>query len=179
IPATTSALMALRLSGRLTVIQKACPRFSRITLLWSVMISLACFAHALANICSRMAVDRKRDLTLARSVWRFLHPDLVVVEGRAADRRDRLGAGQHVDTVAADMGLVRLDRFRDQHAAAQAVEQFCGKRRFAPDVAERHGIAVRNPERSRICGMDHHRRRAFTRDRRWRFVEAGIEEAAR
>src|SRR4051794_24172993 len=172
--------MALRLSGRLMVIQKACPRFSRITLLWSVMVSLACFAHVLASICGRLAVDRKRDLTLARSGWRrLLHPDLVVVEGRAADRRDRLGAGQHVDTAATDMGLVRLDRFRDQHASAQAVEQFCGERRFAPDVAERDGIAVRNPERSRIYGMDHYRWRAFTRDRRRRFIEARVEEAAR
>src|SRR3954453_17709904 len=39
-PATTSALMALRLSGRLMVIQNACPRFSRITLFVSVIVSL-------------------------------------------------------------------------------------------------------------------------------------------
>src|SRR5476649_929502 len=32
-PATTSPLMALRFSGRLMVIQNACPRFSEITLL--------------------------------------------------------------------------------------------------------------------------------------------------
>src|SRR3954468_1907286 len=41
-PATTSALIALRLSGRLMVIQNACPRFSRITLLVSVIVPLAC-----------------------------------------------------------------------------------------------------------------------------------------
>src|SRR6185295_13859980 len=41
-PATTSALMALRLSGRLMVIQNACPRFSRITLLMSFIVPLAC-----------------------------------------------------------------------------------------------------------------------------------------
>src|ERR1700675_696041 len=44
-PATTSALMALRLSGRLMVIQSACPRFSRITLLWSVIVPLACLPY--------------------------------------------------------------------------------------------------------------------------------------
>src|SRR3954453_11533750 len=114
--------MALRLSGRLMVIQKACPRFSRITLLWSVMVSLACFAHVLANICGRTAVDRKRDLALARSSWRrLLHPDLVVVEGRTADRRHRIGAGQHVDAAAADMRLAGMNGLSDQHAAAQAV----------------------------------------------------------
>src|ERR1700682_2991461 len=107
-PATTSALMALRLSGRLMVIQKACPRFSRITVLRSVIIALACFAHLLASICGRIAVDCKRDLTIGDHS-RLLHPDLVVVEGRAADRCNRLGAGQRVDTAAADMGLVRLD----------------------------------------------------------------------
>jgi hypothetical protein len=36
--------MALRLSGRLMVIQNACPRFSRITLLLSVIVPLALFA---------------------------------------------------------------------------------------------------------------------------------------
>src|ERR1700712_112962 len=41
-PATTSALMALRLSGRLIVIQSACPRFSRITLFVSVIVPLTC-----------------------------------------------------------------------------------------------------------------------------------------
>src|SRR5882757_5079037 len=44
-PATTSALIALRLSGRLMVIQSACPRFSRITLLWSVIVPLACLPY--------------------------------------------------------------------------------------------------------------------------------------
>src|SRR5216683_781904 len=104
-PATTSALMALRLSGRLMVIQRACPRFSRITLLWSVIVPLACLpiCQVSANICGRMAVDRKRDL--AR--WRgLLHPDLVVMERSTAHRRDRRGPGQRVDAAAADMRLV-------------------------------------------------------------------------
>src|SRR4051794_6237056 len=121
-PATTSALMALRLSGRLMVIQNACPRFSRITLLLSAMVPLFClpsFCQVSANICGRMAVDCKQDLGCGRGL---LHPDLVVVEGGAAEGCDCLGSGQRVDAAAADMGLVRLYGFRDQHAAAQAVE---------------------------------------------------------
>jgi hypothetical protein len=46
-PAITSPLMALRLSGQLMVIQYACPRFSRITPLLSVIALLAfsaCFS---------------------------------------------------------------------------------------------------------------------------------------
>src|SRR2546421_8490831 len=98
IPATTSALMALRLSGRLMVIQNACPRFSRITLLLSAIVPLFClpslvFAKASlcqvsANICGRMAVDRKQDLDCGDSLF---HPDLVVVECGAADGGDCLG----------------------------------------------------------------------------------------
>src|SRR4030088_3542026 len=39
-PATTSPLMALRFSGRLMVIQNACPRFSSTTLLSVIACSL-------------------------------------------------------------------------------------------------------------------------------------------
>src|SRR6185369_13281090 len=52
-PATTSALIALRLSGRLMVIQNACPRFSRITLLVSVIVPLAC----LLLFCKHLGQD--------------------------------------------------------------------------------------------------------------------------
>src|SRR5882724_3198116 len=105
-PATTSPLMALRLP---------CPPdlFS-------------------ADINGRMAADCKRDLKFwLRGRSSFFDPDLVVVERGAADRRHRLGAGERIDAAAANMGLVRVNRFRDQHAAAQAVEQFCGKRGLA------------------------------------------------
>jgi hypothetical protein len=37
-------LMAFRFSGRLMVIQSAFPRFSRMTLLWSVIAMLACWS---------------------------------------------------------------------------------------------------------------------------------------
>src|ERR1700716_1706794 len=104
--------MALRLSGRLMVIQKACPRFSRITLLWSVMVSLACFAHVLANICGRMGVDRKRDLALRDGP--FLHPALVFVEVGPASGRHRIRAGQHVDAGPADMRLAGMNGLSDQ-----------------------------------------------------------------
>src|SRR5665647_2815864 len=116
-PDITSPLRALRLSGRLMVIQNACPRFSHITLLLSV-IALPALSLS-ADINGRMGQDCKGDLAAGCGL---LHPDLVVVESGAADRRDRAGAGQHVDAAAADMGLVRVDRFGDQHAAPQAVE---------------------------------------------------------
>src|SRR6187549_237027 len=63
-PEITSPLRALRLSGRLMVIQNALPRFSHITLVLSVIVPLACFAHALANICRRIMVDCKPDQLL-------------------------------------------------------------------------------------------------------------------
>jgi hypothetical protein len=45
----TSPLMALRFSGRLMVIQNACPRFSSMTLLLSVMALLACWSYPMAS----------------------------------------------------------------------------------------------------------------------------------
>ena len=69
------------------------------------------------------------------------------MERRAAHRSDGFGPGQHVDAAAADMGLVRMDGFGDQHAAAQAIEQPRGQRRFAARVAERDVIAIGDPER--------------------------------
>src|ERR1700752_1119276 len=79
------------------------------------------FCHVLASICGRTTVDCKRDLALARR--RCLpDPDLVVVERSPAARRYRLGSREHVDAAAADMGLVGVDRLRDQHATAEALE---------------------------------------------------------
>ena len=52
--------------------------------------------------------------------------------------------------------LFGLDRFRDQHAAAHAVEQLCGQRGLAARVAERDGVAIGDPERGGILRMDHH-----------------------
>src|SRR5712675_3185488 len=153
-PATTSPLMALRLSGRLMVIQNACPRFSRSTLFLSA-ISLSA-SSALTDINGRMAANCKRDLSFwIRRRRSLLDPDFVVVERRPTDRRHRLGAGERIDAAAADMGLVRLNRFRDQHAAAQAIEQFCGQRGLASDIAEGDGIAVGDRKLSRIGWMNH------------------------
>src|SRR5215471_5207739 len=70
-PAITSPFNALRLSGRLMVIQNACPRFSRITLLFS-LIGTTCFPvrtinlrredsrRQVANSCVRVAGVRRR-----------------------------------------------------------------------------------------------------------------------
>src|SRR3954451_5022456 len=105
------------------------------------------FGRMLASICGRMTVDYKREVALALTGWRSLfQPDLVVVEGRAADRRDRFSAGQRIDAPAADMVAVRMDRFRDEHAAADAIQQPRDQRRFAPGVAEYHCITIGNVE---------------------------------
>src|ERR1700690_3379288 len=105
-PDITSPLRALRFSGRLMVIQNACPRFSSFTLLWSVIASLPLSA----DISGRMARNCKEDLDGRRGRCSgSLHPDLVVMECSPADRRHRLGAGEHIDAAAADMGLVRVN----------------------------------------------------------------------
>src|SRR5437899_1626131 len=105
-PPITSPLSALRFSGRLMVIQNACPRFSRITLS-SVMACSPVRCALKANICDGIACDCKRDLGQRSGLP---GPDLVVMECGAADRRDRLRTGQHVDAAAADMVAVRVDR---------------------------------------------------------------------
>src|ERR1700692_459977 len=120
-PDMTSPLRPLRFSGRLMVIQNACPRFSSFTLSLSVIASLR--LPLSADINGRVASDCKEDLDGRRGgAARLFHPDPVVVERSPADRRNRLGSGEHIDATAADMGLVRVYRFRDQHAAAQAVK---------------------------------------------------------
>ena len=84
-------------------------------------------------------------------------PDLVVVERRAAIGRDRVGAGQRVDAAAVGIGVVRPDRFRDQHAAAHAVEQRARAGAPAPRVLPSTTAAPSAmPSARRIVGMDHH-----------------------
>src|SRR5271169_2843641 len=193
-PAMTSPLMALRFSGRLMVIQSACPRF------WSRMeLVLLSVMAVLARLVGRTIEHERRTWeqpparppATRRGRWgkaavlltglryrngggrSLLHPDLVVVEGRAADGCDGLSAGEHVDAAAADMGLVRMHRLRDQYAAPHAVEQFCRQRGLAAHVAERDRVAVGDAKRSGIVGMNHHAGRAFARLRRRRLVEAG------
>src|SRR6266403_1280119 len=146
-PATTSPLMALRFSGRLMVIQNALLRFSSSTLFPSV---ISCSFYLLsANINGRKTDDCKDDLR-GRSSGRLLHPDLVVVKGRSPVRRDRLGAGEHVDAATAAMGLVRVDRFRDQHASAHAFEQSRGQNRLAAWIAQGHRVPIGDAQRCRI-----------------------------
>src|SRR5581483_4979387 len=173
-PAITSPLIALRLSGRLMVIQNACPRFSRMTELSVMVYPLVCF----------LRWKHSRDWPPTASAFsgrsvRLPDPDLVVVERGAADRRHRLGAGEHVDASAADMLAILMDRFRDQHAAPHAIEILRDQRGLASGVTERHGIAVGNAEGGGIERMDHHRRLALASPGRRRLVEGGIEERAR
>src|SRR5229473_3748763 len=97
-----------------------------------------------------LAADSKEDLRCRDGWSSLLHPDLVVMERRTADRCDGLGTGEHVDAATADMGFVRMHRFRDQHAAAHAIEYSCGQRRLASDIAECNGITVHDRKRSGI-----------------------------
>ena len=53
---------------------------------------------------------------------------------------------------------IRMDRLGDQHAAANAIEQFRGQRSLAAHVAEYHRITIGDRQCGRIVGMDHHRR---------------------
>jgi hypothetical protein len=42
-----------------------------------------------------------------------VQPDFVVVKGRAAERRDRIGAGQAVDAAAVGVSRIGPERFGD------------------------------------------------------------------
>ena len=57
-----------------------------------------------------------------RPALRRLDPHPVVVEGRAAEGRDRVGAGERVDAVAVGKGGVRPDALGDENAAPEPVE---------------------------------------------------------
>src|SRR4051794_39073294 len=132
-PAMTSPFSALRFSGRLMVIQSACPRFSVITAVVSVMARSLPWALRFAAICGssggRCKGNLRRGAALAprhKLVARsrrvcgsgrdcFPDPDLVVVERGAAYRRDCVRARQHIDAALTDMVLVGMHGLRDQH----------------------------------------------------------------
>src|SRR6516165_3840532 len=139
-PAITSPLSALRLSGRLMVIQYACARFSRMTLSLSVIglpVCLLPWVYVFGTgrgmtaraICGTQGPAMLPGVaTVERSTGRerdgsgFFHPDLVVVERRPTNRRHRFAAGERIDAATADVIAIWVDRFGDQHAATQAVE---------------------------------------------------------
>ena len=112
-----------------------------------------------------------------QAVFRRPHP--IVVEGSAAERGDGVGAGQRVDAAAVGVGGIGPDRFRNQHAAAHAVENFGVDLHLAALVAERDVVAVGDAERRGVVGMDHHRGPTLAGERGWRFGEGRIEKAAR
>src|SRR5713226_9543723 len=60
-PAITSPLRALRLSGRLMVIQYACPCFSSITLLLSVIAALTCLRPFLTTFALGLKASARDD----------------------------------------------------------------------------------------------------------------------
>src|SRR5580693_9699508 len=92
-------------------------------------------------------------------------PYLVVMERRAAIRRDRVGAGQRVDAAAVGVSRIRPQRFRDQHAAAHAAEYFCVNLHLAAAIAERHLFAIDDTERGGILGAYHYRRPLLAAER--------------
>src|SRR3954470_10897249 len=159
-PAITSPFSALRFSGRLMAIQNACPRFSVMTPVVSVMarsLPYSSLSHlrqlgsqvqgqsagrrrlsASTQICSRSKCERASGRNC------LLDPDLVVVERGTTDRSDGFGACQHIDAAATDMILIRMNGLGDQHAAPHALEQCCNQCGLAARIVERHGVAVRN-----------------------------------
>ena len=72
------------------------------------------------NVGGRQA-RRARNGYLARSSSRA-HPNLVVVEGRAAVRRGCIGASQHIDALSALMGGVGPDALGDNHTGLDPIE---------------------------------------------------------
>src|SRR3954453_13627139 len=129
-PAMTSPFSALRFSGRLMVIQSACPRCSVITALVSVIarsLPWLLFSGHLRQLGRKVqgqSAARRRFSASTQTCGqskrvcgsgrdRFPDPDLVVVESGAADRRDRVRARQHVDAAVTDMVLVGMNGLRD------------------------------------------------------------------
>lgn len=94
---------------------------------------------------------------------------------RAADRRRRLGADPNIDALAADMVVVRMHRFGDQHA----VEMPRNQRSLTSHIAQRRRIAIGDAKRGGVECMDHHRGLALARLRGRHVVEGSVEEAAR
>jgi hypothetical protein len=87
------------------------------------------------------------------------------MERRAAQRRDGIGAGERVDAATVGIRFIRPDRFRDQHAAAHAIEVPGVKAHLAARVAEHHLVAVGDVQCGSVRGMDHHLRPALARTR--------------
>ena len=81
----------------------------------------------------------------------------VVVEGGAAARRDRVGAGERVDAAAVAIGGIRPDRLGDQHPAAQAVEMPRVQAHLARAYCRAPtSVAVGDAVHGRVVRMDHH-----------------------
>src|SRR5260370_17778594 len=104
-----------------------------------------------------MAANCKDDLRGRNGRWcGLLDPDPVVMECCAADRRDRLGTGERIDPSTPDVSAIRMNRFRDQHAAAQTIEYFCGQRCLASRIAQGDGVAIVDATLCATCRMHHH-----------------------
>ena len=102
----------------------------------------------------------QRDVPAGSKCRRRPHPHLVVVERRAAVWRAGVGAGQHVDALAALMRAIRPDAFGDDDAAAHAVEQLRMQHDLAARVADLDAIAGSDAEMRGVVRVDHHLRPA-------------------
>src|SRR5258708_6703178 len=84
-PAITSAFSALRLSGRLMLIQNAWPRLSRMTLSFSVIAVPARWCRG--PICGRSVADRKDDFrsVISGMVYRTrVYPNSAILLSKSA-----------------------------------------------------------------------------------------------
>src|SRR5437764_2758136 len=114
-----------------------------------------------------------------QSCDRLPYPHAIVVKRRAAKRGDGIRTGERVDAASIFERRIREHGFRDEHPAADSLEQRRVKPDFATAIAEHDLVAVCDAERRGIARMDHHLRAAFARLGRWRLGEARIEERAR
>src|ERR1700736_7003133 len=83
--------------------------------------------------------------------WRFrspgpFHPDPIVVEGGAAERRDRVGAGERIDAAAVLEARVGKYRFGDENPAPDAREHGGVQPHFTAPIAEPDLVAMGAPE---------------------------------
>src|SRR5215218_5226788 len=83
-------------------------------------------------------------------------PDLVVMERRSTIGSDRIGTGHRVDALAIRIGVVRPDRFGDQHASPHALEQAGVQPHLPARVANHHLGPVPDAKSPGIVRMDHH-----------------------
>src|SRR5580704_4224287 len=107
------------------------------------------------------------------------HPHRGVVEGRAAVRRDRIGADQDIDADAIKISVARPVALDDDDAGSRGERGPGAQPNLAAPIAEPHQRALAETQPGGVFLMDQRARLALAGDRTRRFGEGGIEEAAR